>query len=69
MRCTRQSVEIVVAEILDATPVRQTRPISDAIVGVGGLVDGRSTGPQLVENLLDLRSGIIPEALCKSIVG
>ncbi|MBK9948980.1 MAG: hypothetical protein IPP12_17570 [Nitrospira sp.] len=33
----------VVAEILDATPVRQTRPISDAIIGIGGLVDGRST--------------------------
>lgn len=59
MRCTRQSVEIVVAEILDATPVRQALPIAHAIIGVGRLVDRGPTGAELMENVRHLRRGII----------
>ncbi len=69
MARTRQSIQVIVAKVLDAPPIRQTVPIADAIIGIGGLVDRRARGAELVENLLDLRSRIIPEALCGFVVG
>ena len=54
-----QAIEIIVAEALRAAPVGQTRPIPDGAVGVGGLIDLRTRGRELVEDLGDLRSGII----------
>jgi hypothetical protein len=54
-----QPIEVVVAEVLDATAIGQALPTPDAIVGVGRLVDGRAGGAQLVENVRHLTRGII----------
>lgn len=69
MRRTGQSVQIVIAKVLDAPAIREAVSIADAVVGVGRLVDRGPTGAELMENVRHLRRGIIPEALCKSIVG
>ena len=55
----RQPIERIVPEALRASSVRQTRPIPHRVVGIGGLVDLRRGGRELVEDLGDLTGGII----------
>ena len=59
MAGTGQAVEIVIAERLTASPIRQTGSASHWVVGVGGLVDLGRGGRELMEDLGDLTGGIV----------
>lgn len=69
MAGTRQSVQCIVAEGLSASSVRQTRPIPHAVVDIVGFVDLGTRRRELMEDIRDLRRGIIPEPRCTIVVG
>ena len=64
-----QLIERVIPKRLRSSSVRQARPIPHAVVQVIGLVNLGAAGGQLVQNRLDLRRRIIPEALCTMVAG
>jgi hypothetical protein len=60
-----EPIQIVIPKVLHSASIRQAGAVPDAVIVVRGLVDRGPGGPQLVQNLGDLRSGIIPEPLCQ----
>ena len=60
-RVTRRGepVQLIVAEGLSASSVRETRAIADGVVDVVGLVDGHAGGRELMQNIGHLTGGII----------
>ena len=62
-----ESIQLVVAESLIPSSIRQTRPIADRVVDVVGFVDLRAGGRELVQDLGDPRRGIMRIAHCRLI--
>ncbi len=60
---------MVMAEGLRPASVRQAGPIPHAVIDIVGLIDLSTRGGELMEDIDDLRGGIIPELRYKVIVG
>lgn len=69
MTRTRQPIQIVVPKHLRASPVRETGSIPHSVIEIVGFINLRIRRRQLVEDIRDLRGGIICEALCERVVG
>ena len=54
-----QPIQVVVAEGLRPAPIRQARPIADTVVDIARLVDLRTGGGDLMENVRHLRGGMV----------
>jgi len=50
---------------LRATSVGECGPIANGVVDILGLIDGRTGGRELMQDLRHLTGGIMPEALCR----
>ncbi len=55
-----ESIELIIPKRLASSPIRQTRPIADGVVGIRGLVDRGTRRRQLMEDLGDLTGRIVP---------
>ncbi len=54
---------------LAPSSISETGPIADRVVDIVRFVDGRTRGGELMEDIRDLRRGIIPEPRCTIVVG
>ena len=60
-----ESIQLIVAERLIPSAVRQTRPIADRVIDVVGLIDGHTGGRELMQDIGHLTGGIVAEAHCR----
>jgi hypothetical protein len=52
-----QPAEGIIPKRLTASAIRQTRPIPDGVIGVGGLIDLGTGGRELVQDLVTWLAG------------
>lgn len=64
-----EPIELIIAETLWPTPIRQTGPVADGVVAIIGLVDLAAGGGELMQDIRHLTGGIVRQALCGFVEG
>lgn len=59
MAGSRQPIQLIIPERLDASSVRETRSVADRVVDIGRLVDRRAGRGELMQDVGDLKRGIM----------